>query len=352
MKQKFSKKNLQRGERTGFYRSTRRGINRLLPVCLILIAVCILIPVSAFVDRNDLTSAKEFKNYVPASYLTKAGVTDSMTIDRALDAYITYALSFSSPTAYAYIAQLSNPAQVKIRAGGSKTGASRGDVISDGWDIEVDNGARVAIRYPGGVMHTITGPYTYTVPAYGKWGSSAAFGITPVGTISEAYATIPDTSGYMVVKKEILCRGSSQKAVQLSKVTGTVYAVHYSQNPADPKYFSIQIPAGTGYPSISDETTVVVGPKSSVIINDLDVTKLPEKTLYVFEPRFKECVWDPNKGSDGSHWREKTFFDTFSLTVLKPVAKILGWDPSNFWPRDPLALPDNLTPTVVFGVRG
>lgn len=321
-------------------------------ICILIATFCMVAPVSAFVDRSSVTSAAQFRDYVPASYLTNAGITDSMTVDRALDAYITYALSFSSPTAYAYIAQLSNPAQVKIRAGGSTTDASRGDVVADGWDIEVGDGARVAIRYPGGVMHTITGPYTYTVPAYGKWGQNAVFGISPVGTASKAYATIPDTSGYTVVKKEIKCRGSSQKAVQLLKVTGTVFAVHYSQNPADPRYFSSQIPAGAGYSYISDETTVVVGPKSSVIINDLDATELPEKTLYVFEPRIKECVWDPNKGSDGSHWREKTFFDTFSLTVLKPVTKFLGYDPNSFWPRDPFDLPDDLKTTVVAGVRG
>lgn len=340
MKQKFSKKPQQIGERTGFYRSTRRGINRFLPVCLILIAVCLFAPVSAFVDRNDLTSANEFKNYVPASYLKNAGVTDSMTVDRALDAYITYALSFSSPTAYAYIAQLSNPAQVKIRAGGSTTYASRGDVVAGGWDIEVGDGARIVIRYPGGISHTITGPYTYTVPAYGKWGQNAVFGIAPVGTNSRAFATIPDTSGYAVVRQEIACRGGYiLKNVKLGAVTGTVYMVHYSRNPADPEYFSLQIPAGSAANSVSDTTTVVVGPGSSAVVeHGLDVTRVPEKTLYVFQPVSTDCIRDH---SVPGGVREKTIFDsvfeavgTFWNSITKTAEEIIK------------------TPTAVAGVRG
>jgi len=166
-------------------------MNRFFIACLLLIAVCAFAPASAFVDRNDVTSAAQFKDHVPASYLAKAGVTDDMTVDRALDAYITYALSFSSPTAYAYISQLTEPDAVKIHAGGSTAPASRGDVVAEGWNIEVGEGARVVIRYPGGVSHTITGPYTYTVPAYGEWGATGTFDKTS----GNPMATTPSTTG-------------------------------------------------------------------------------------------------------------------------------------------------------------
>jgi len=313
-------------------------MHRFFLACLVLIAVCIPAPVTAFVDRNDVTSAAQFSDYVPASYLKSAGITDSMTVDRALDAYITYALSFSSPTAYAYISQLSSPAQVKIHAGGSTTSASRGDVVSEGWNIEVGDGVRVAIRYPGGVLHTITGPYTYTVPAYGKWGENAVFGLAPVGTRSMAVDTIPDTSGYAVVKQEIACRGGNiLNDVKLGAVTGTVYMVHYSQNPADPDYFSLQIPAGGGTQLVSDTTTVVVGPGSSALVeHGLDVTRVPEKTLYVFEPLSTDCVFVP-----GSGWQGKTIFDSIFNAV------------GTFWNSITTTAENFIkTPTAVAGVRG
>ncbi|MDO9549600.1 MAG: hypothetical protein Q7J03_01375, partial [Methanoregula sp.] len=293
------------------------GTNRLLFIFLILIAVSLPAPVSAFVDRNDVTSAAQFRDYVPASYLKKAGVTDDMTVDRALDAYITYALSFSDKTSYAYIARLTNPAQVKIRAGGSTADASRGDVVSGGWDIEVGDGTLVAIRYPGGVTHTISGPYTYTVPAYGGWGTTAMFGTSPTGTGSKAFATIPDTTGYRIVTKEITCRGLTNNAIPLVKVTGTVYAVHYSQNPTDPKYFSFQVPAGMTSP-LGDTTTLVVGPGSSATIDNLDPVVLPEKTVYRLEPRSSECVMDTDwSGNPTGTWREKTLIDSISYGILE-----------------------------------
>lgn len=77
------------------HRVQKREYDRISLICQVLIAICVAAPVSAFVDRNGVTTATQFKDYVPASYLTKAGVTDGMTVDRALDAYITYALSFS-----------------------------------------------------------------------------------------------------------------------------------------------------------------------------------------------------------------------------------------------------------------
>ncbi|MDP3396145.1 MAG: hypothetical protein Q8S57_05720 [Methanoregula sp.] len=46
-------------------------------ICLFLIAICIAAPVSAFVDRNGVTSVAQFRDNVPASYLAKAGVTDA-----------------------------------------------------------------------------------------------------------------------------------------------------------------------------------------------------------------------------------------------------------------------------------
>ena len=167
------------------------GMYRVLFICLILVAAFIPAPASAFVDRNDVTSAARFRDYVPASYLKSAGVTDDMTVDQALDAYITYALSFSDKTSYAYIASLSNPAQVKIRAGGSTAPASRGDVVADGGDIEVGDGARIVIRYPGGVSQTIIGPYTYKVPAYGKWGTTGTFDKTTGNPV----VTTPGSTG-------------------------------------------------------------------------------------------------------------------------------------------------------------
>lgn len=315
-------------------------MHRFFFACLVLIAVCVPAPVSAFVDRNGITSAAEFGDYVPASYLKSAGITDSMTVDRALDAYITYALSFSSPTAYAYISQLSSPAQVKIHAGGSTTSASRGDVVSEGWNIEVGDGVRVAIRYPGGVLHTITGPYTYTVPAYGKWGENAVFGLAPVGTRSRAVATLPDTSGYAVVKQEIACRGGYiLNNVKLGSVTGTVYMVHYSRNPTDPDYFSLQIPAGSGPHPVTDTTTVVVGPGSSALVeHGLDLTRVREKTLYVFEPASTDCIRDSSV-SGGA--REKTIFDSIFNAV------------GTFWNSLTKTAEDIIkTPTAVAGVRG
>ncbi|MCK9632165.1 MAG: hypothetical protein M0R30_11045 [Methanoregula sp.] len=315
-------------------------MHRLFLACLVLIAVCVPVPVAAFVDRNDVSSAAQFSDYVPASYLEKAGITDSMTVDAALDAYITYALSFSSPTAYAYIAQLSDPAHVKIHAGGSTTSASRGDVVSEGWNIEVGDGVRVAIRYPGGILHTITGPYTYTVPAYGTWGENAVFGLAPVGTNSRAFAPIPDTSGYAVVKQEIACRGGYVlKDVTLGGVTGTVYLVHYSQNPADPDYFSLQIPTGSATHSVSDTATVVVGPGSSALVeHGLDVTRVREKTLYVFEPASTDCIRDT---SVSGGVREKTIFDSIFNAV------------GTFWNSITKTAEDIIkTPTVTAGVRG
>jgi hypothetical protein len=166
-------------------------MKRFLIICILLVAVSLPAPVSAFVDRNDVTSAAQFKDYIPASYLKKAGVTDDMTVEQALDAYITYALSFSDKTSYAYIAQITNPAQAKIRAGGSTTAASRGDAVSAGWNIEVGDGDRITIRYPGGVSHTIIGPYTYTVPAYDKWGATGTFD----KTTSNPMATTPGSTG-------------------------------------------------------------------------------------------------------------------------------------------------------------
>ncbi|PKG32375.1 hypothetical protein [Methanoregula sp.] len=313
---------------------------RFFLACLFLVAICIPAPASAFVDRNSITSAAEFKDYVPASYLKSAGITDSMTVDVALDKYITYALSFSSPTAYAYISQLSNPAQVKIHAGASTAPASRGDVVSEGWNIEVGDGVRVAIRYPGGVQHTITGPYTYTVPAYGKWGENAVFGLAPVGTSSRAVDTIPDTSGYAVMKQEIACRGGYVlKDVKLGSVTGTVYMVHYSRNPADPDYFSLQIPAGIGTHPVSDTTTVVVGPGSSALIeHGLEVTRVREKTLYEFEPASTDCIRDT---SVSGGVREKTIFDS--------IFNAFG----TFWNSITKTADDIIkTPTAVAGVRG
>lgn len=322
---------------------------------LLLAAVCIAAPASAFVDRNGVTSAAQFKEYLPASYLTKAGITDSMTVDQALDAYITYALSFSSPTAYAYIAQLSSPSQVTINAGGSTTSASRGDVVSEGWAIEAGNGASFAIRFPGGVTHTITGPYTYTVPAYGAWGSSAAFGgsataavtsvpakkdtttTTTVATMSSTVAVLPDTSGYAIVKKEINCRGTNSQQVKIAKVKGDVYAVHYSQNPANPGYFLKKLSTTSSWIPVSDETTIVVGAGSSVAIEEgLDIVSLPEKTLYVFEPRYQECIWYEDTG-----WKEKTFLDT----VYVELHKI--W--RSFIPEDEFQIQ---SPTAALGVRG
>lgn len=311
-------------------RPEKRGIsgtvtNRLLLIFLIFIAVSLPAPVSAFIDRNEVTSAAQFSDYVPGSYLKKAGVSDDMTVDRALDAYI---------------ARLTNPAQVKIRAGGSMADVSRGDAVSDGWDIEVGDGALVAIRYPGNVTHTITGPYSYTVPAYGGWGSSATFGITPVVTTSKAVASIPDIMGYSIVTKEIQCRGLTNSAIPLVKVTGTVYAIHYSQNPDDPQYFSFKIPAGKTSP-LSDTTTLVVGPGSSATIDDQDLTVLPEKTVYRLEPRFSECVMDTDwSGKPTGNWREKTFIDSISLGIL------------DLWNGAQTKFFEITNPTAVAGVRG
>lgn len=316
-------------------------MRRLLAALLVVIAICIAAPVTAFVDRNGITSAAEFKDYVPASYLKSAGITDSMTVDAALDAYITYALSFSSPTAYAYISQLSNPAQVKIHAGGSTTAASRGDVVSEGWNIEAGDGVRVAIRYPNGVLHTITGPYTYTVPAYGAWGQNAAFGLAPVGTNSRAYSTLPDTSGYSVVKRSIDCRGvQRQDAYRITKVSGTVYAVHYSRNPAAKEYFAYQVPAGTTR-SLGDDVSIITGPGSSLLIEEgIDIIAVPEKTVFELSPRFTECVMETESGKPTGQMREKTFFDSFLYTINGFMA---GIQEKVF---------EIIRPTTVAGVRG
>ncbi len=317
-------------------------MKRFLIICLLLVAVSLPASVSAFVDRNDVSSAAQFKDYVPASYLKKAGVTDEMTVDQALDAYITYALSFSDKTAYAYIAALSNPAQVKIRTGGSTVGASRGDVVAGGWGIEVGDDARIVIRYPGGVTHTITGPYTYTVPAYGDWGTTATFGTSPVsGKNSKAFSTIPDTTGYAIVTKEIQCRGTNNlNAIPVAKVTGTVYAVHYSQNPKDPEYFSFQVQGGSSA-NFGDTTTLVIGPGSSATIDDLDLTVLSEKTMYKLEPRFSECVTDTDpSGKPTGKWREKTLFDTI----------LLGF--GDLWNSMQEKVFEITRPTAVAGVRG
>jgi len=343
-------------------------MHRFFFACLVLIAVCVPAPVSAFVDRNDVSSAAQFRDAVPASYLKKAGVTDDMTVEQALDAYITYALSFSSPTAYAYIAQLSNPSQVTINAGGNTASASRGDVVADGWKIVAANGASFAIRFPGGVTHTITGPYTYTVPGYGAWGSSASFGgsttaatsvptktvtttvvtnvpikiitttaATTVATMSSTGTALPDTSGYTVMKKEISCRGTNRQQVQIAKVRGDVYAVHYSQNPANPDYFMNKLSASSSWTPVSDETTLVVGAGSSAAIEvGPDIVQLPEKTLYVFEPRYQECIWYEDTG-----WKEKTFLDTIYVGLHKI------W--RSFIPEDEFQIQ---SPTAALGVRG
>ncbi len=317
-------------------------MRRLLPLLLVvIIAICTAVPATAFVDRNSITSAAEFGDYVPASYLKSADITDSMTVDAALDQYITYALSFSSPTAYAYISQLTSPSKVKIHAGGSIISASRGDVVSEGWNIEVGDGVRVAIRYPGGVLHTITGPYTYTVPAYGAWGQNAAFGLAPVGTNSRAYSTIPDTSGYSVVKRTIDCRGHlPQSAFMVSKVSGTVYAVHYTQNPGEKDYFAIQIPAGTTT-SFGDHVSIITGPGSSVLIEEgLDIILVPEKTVFELNPRWAECVMETESGKPTGQMREKSFFDSLLSTINGFMA---GIQEKAF---------EIIRPTTVAGVRG
>lgn len=326
-------------------------MNRFFLACLFVVAACMPVPVTAFVDRNDVTSAAQFSDYVPVSYLKNAGITDSMTVDAALDAYITYALSFSSPTAYAYVARLSDPAQVAIRAGGSTTAASRGDVVAEGWTIEAGNSASFAIRFPGGVTHIITGPYTYTVPAYGKWGSSATFGgsttaatgvptqkvTTTVATTSSTVAALPDTSGYTVMKKEITCRGTNRQQVQITKVKGDVYAVHYSQNPANPDYFLNKLSSSSSWTPVSDETTLVIGAGSSAAIEvGPDIVPLPEKTLYVFEPRYQECIWYEDTG-----WKEMTFLDRIYVQIHKI------W--RSFIPDDEFQIQ---SPTAALGVRG
>lgn len=317
-------------------------MRRLIPALLIVIVICTAAPATAFVDRNSITSAAEFGDYVPVSYLKSAGITDSMTVDAALDKYITYALSFSSPTAYAYISQLSNPAEVKIHAGGSTTSASRGDVVSEGWNIEAGDGVRVAIRYPGGVLHTITGPYTYTVPAYGAWGQNTAFGLAPVGTSSRAYSTLPDTSGYSVVKSTIDCRGiQRQDAYRIIKVSGVVYAVHYSQNPAAKEYFAYQIPAGT-MTSFGDDVSIVTGPGSTVLIEEgIDIIAVPEKTVFELSPRFSECVMETDaSGKPTGQMREQSFLDSILFTINGFMA---GIQEKAF---------EIIRPTTVAGVRG
>ncbi|MEN6396261.1 MAG: hypothetical protein ABFC78_07250 [Methanoregula sp.] len=318
-------------------------MHRFFFACLFLVALCVAAPVSAFVDRNGITSAAEFGDYVPSSYIKSAGITDSMTVDTALDKYITYALSFSSPTAYAYISQLSSPAQVKIHAGGSTTSASRGDVVAEGWNIEVGDKGRVAIRYPGGVLHTITGPYTYTVPAYGKWGQNAVFGLAPVGTNSRAISTLPDTTGYSVVKRTIDCRGIQQQdAYRITKVSGTVYAVHYSQNPAAKEYFAYQVPAGTTT-SCGDDVSIVAGPASSALIEQgLDIITVPEKTVFELNPRFTECMREMDvSGKPTGQMREKTFFDSIFLSF------------GTFWNSITKTAEDIIKiPTATAGVRG
>jgi len=317
-------------------------MHRFFLACLFLVAICIPAPASAFVDRNSITSAAEFKDYVPASYLKSAGITDSMTVDVALDKYITYALSFSSPTAYAYISQLSNPAQVKIHAGGSTAPASRGDVVSEGWNIEVGDKVRVVIRYPDGVLHTITGPYTYTVPAYGKWGQNAVFGTAPVGTSSRAFSTLPDTTGYSMVKRTIDCRGiQRQDAFRITKVSGTVYAVHYSQNPSAKDYFAYQIPEGTTR-SLGDDVSIITGPGSSALIEEgLDIITVPEKTIFELSPRWTECVMEMDgSGKPTGSMREKTFFDSILFTINSFGASIQE------------KVFEIIRPTTVAGVRG
>lgn len=314
---------------------------RFFLACLFLLAVCVPAPVFAFVDRNGITSAAEFEDYVPASYLKSAGITGSMTVDVALDKYITHALSFSSPTAYAYISQLSNPAQVKIHAGGSTTSASRGDVVSEGWNIEAGDKVRVVIRYPGGVLHTITGPYTYTVPAYGKWGQNAVFGTAPVGTSSRAFSTLPDTTGYSVMKNTIDCRGRlPQSAFMVSKVSGTVYAVHYTQDPTVKDYFAAQIPVGTTT-SFGDDVSIITGPGSSVAIEKgLESIIVPEKTVFELSPRWAECMMETENGKNTGRLREATFLDSILSTLNGFMA---GIQEKAF---------EIIQPTTVAGVRG
>ncbi|MDP3563534.1 MAG: hypothetical protein Q8R70_03495 [Methanoregula sp.] len=329
-------------------------MNQISLICLFLIAIFVAAPVSAFVDRNGVTSAAQFKDNIPASYLAKAGVTDGMTVDQALDAYITYALSFSSPTAYAYIAQLTNPADVKIRAGGSTAPASRGDVVAEAWNIEVGDGTLVAIRYPGSVMHTIKGPYTYPVPAYQNWGASANFGPEDGAIVTGSVKPdgLPDTTGYKTTTAEIPCRGvdpiNAFEAFNVGKVKGSVYAVYYTRNPQDRLYSWARIPEGEIVP-LPDDISVIVGPGSSATIEKgLDLIHLPEKTVFELTPRWNECVLDAGKV------REKTIFDTFKFDVLKPIMKFLGYNVSEgrWEPSEIDRIMEKQRTTVVAGVRG
>lgn len=315
-------------------------------LCLLLVAVCIAAPASAFVDRNGVTSAAQFKDYLPVSYLSKAGITDSMTVDQALDAYITYALGFSSPTAYAYIAQLSNPSQVSINAGGSTASASRGDVVAEGWTIKAGNGASFAIRYPGGVTHTIIGPYTYSVPAYGAWSSSATFSgsapaaatsvpaktvTTTVATTSSTVAALPDTSGYTKITKEVECYSPAQQTIHVLYPKGNVYA--FTTNT---RYSMYKPEVITGSMYVSDYHTIITGPGSSAQIEyGLDSYNLKEMSVFSLSATSgEECFADTGHAP--------TIIDMLKVKINE-IGKFLGLMPRDDYPD---------TPTAVAGVRG
>jgi len=313
--------------------------------CLIVALLLVIIPASAFVDRNSVTSAAQFSDYIPDSSLKKAGVTNDMTVEQALDAYITYALSFSDKTSYAYISSISSPAQVSVMAGGSTTVASRGDAVPAGSEIDVGNGASVAIRYPGGVTHTIKGPYTYTVPAYGTWGTTATFG----GTTTTSSAGVPDTTGYATITKEVDCRGIHDvNVISVWKVSGTVYAVHYSLDPGNPSYPARQIPAG-GSANPGDSVSIVTGPGSSAVIQvtgELDPRTLPEKTVFQLKPRINECVPDTDwAGIPTGTYHEKNFLDS----IFQPLSK--AYSDAQRAAQDFYDM-INKIPTTVAGVRG
>jgi F0F1-type ATP synthase membrane subunit c/vacuolar-type H+-ATPase subunit K len=94
-------------------------MRRLLAALLVVIAICIAAPVTAFVDRNGITSAAEFRDYVPASYLKSAGITDSMTVAAALDAYSRTRSASPTYRVRVYL-PLSNPAQVRSSPAGDR----------------------------------------------------------------------------------------------------------------------------------------------------------------------------------------------------------------------------------------
>lgn len=314
--------------------------------CLVLTILFMVLPASAFVDRNDVTSAAQFSDYVPDSYLKKAGVTNDMTVAQALDAYITYALSFSDKTSYAYISAISSPAQVKVIAGGSTAAASRGDAVPAGSELEVGNGASAVIRYPGGVTHTIKGPYTYTVPAYGTWGKTATFGGT---TTSPAAPAMPDTAGYATITKEIDCRGMHDlNVISVWKVSGTVYAVHYSLDPGNPAYPARQIPAG-GSANLGDSVSIVTGPGSSAIVQvtgELDPRVIPEKTVFQLKPRINNCVADTDwAGVPTGTYHEKNFLESIFIPIFRAYNDAQNAAYHFYKPIEKI-------PTTVAGVRG